>query len=183
MLLLSILTSDYPQFGKRCPRVASRKITAFADTCALSHPWALDDFSVFGYNEDHLIPVSVDLEAANKSPITIEGAARVHLKGVSPDGSKSSCATMVYISWQAREFHLSLKTLIDLGIIPIDFPTIGTSQPSTKLPVDPSRPTPNARLSAKATTPPENVHALFEYQYQRCLASYPINAYLTTTTA
>lgn len=126
-LLLSVLSSDYRQFGKRCPKVAPTKITALADTCAQSCLWSLREFESLGFTIDDLIPVNVNLNAANKSPITIEGAARVRLQGIASDGSKQSCAAMVYVSRQAEGFYLSFETMIDLGIVPKDFPAIKPS--------------------------------------------------------
>ena len=74
-----------------------------------------------------MIPVNVNLMAANKSPITVEGAACVRLEGVASDGSEQSCSTMVYISRQAQGFYLSLENMMELGIVPRDFPSIKPS--------------------------------------------------------
>eukprot|EP00111_Clytia_hemisphaerica_P020937 TCONS_00061733-protein len=126
-LLLSVLSSDYKQFGKRCPSIAPSKIMALADTGAQSCLWSMDEFESLGFTKDDLIPVSINLMAANKSPIKVEGAARVRLEGTAYDGSKRLCATMVYISRQAQGFYLSLENMMDLGIVPKDFPAIKPS--------------------------------------------------------
>ena len=67
----------------------------------------------------------MDLVAANKSPIKIEGAALLRISGISPHGRIVSCASMVYISSQAKGFFLLREAMIDLGIISNQFPTIG----------------------------------------------------------
>ena len=67
----------------------------------------------------------MDLVAANKSPIKIEGAALLRISGILPHGRIVSCASMVYISSQAKGFFLSREVMIDLGIISNQFPTIG----------------------------------------------------------
>ena len=94
-----------------------------------------------GFTHDDLIPVSMNLVAANKSPITIAGAIVIHLQGKSQSKEKM-CATMVYVSKQARWFYLSCETMMDLGIIPRDFPSIGaansSSSPSAGVSTDPS---------------------------------------------
>ena len=126
-LLLSVLSSDYKQFSKRCPNVAPTRITALADTGAQSCLWSLKEFESLGFLKNDLIPVNVNLMAANKSPITVEGAACVRLEGVASDGSKQSCSTMVYISRQAQGFYLSLENMMELGIVPRDFPSIKPS--------------------------------------------------------
>ena len=126
-LLLSVLSSDYKQFSKRCPNVAPTKISALADTGAQSCLWSLEEFESLGFTKNDLIPVSINLMAANKSPITVEGAACVRLEGVASDGSKQSCSTMVYISRQAQGFYLSLENMMELGIVSRDFPSIKPS--------------------------------------------------------
>eukprot|EP00111_Clytia_hemisphaerica_P000118 TCONS_00000273-protein len=123
-LLLSVLSSDYKQFSKRCPNVAPTKITALADTGAQSCLWSLREFESLGFTKNDLIPVNINLMAANKSLITVEGAACVLLEGVASDGSKQSCSTMVYISRQAQGFYLSLENMMELGIVPRDFPSL-----------------------------------------------------------
>lgn len=84
----------------------------------------MNEFESCGFTKDDLIPIDISLMAANKSSITVEGTARVRLEGIAPDGSKQSCATMVYISKQAQGFFLSLENMMDLGIVPKDFPAI-----------------------------------------------------------
>ena len=86
-----------------------------------------------------LIPVSLDLVAANNSPIKIAGAIILRLQGHSPDSEPFSCATMVYVSEAARGFHLSWEAMMDLGIVSPNFPSVGgaadpavTHQPPTR---------------------------------------------------
>ena len=61
--------------------------------------------------------MSFSLSAANKSCIDIVGALFVRLEGLSCEGKKISCATMVYISPTADGFFLSLEGMLDMGLI------------------------------------------------------------------
>ena len=53
----------------------------------------MTDFLAAGFSEEDLIPVSMDLVAANKSPININGAVFLRLQGLSTDGTPSLYAT------------------------------------------------------------------------------------------
>ena len=124
-LNISVNRGDYKSFGLRSPSVRPSRIRGMMDTGAQSCLWSLNDFLAAGFAMSDLVPVTMDLEAANKSPITIEGAVFLRLSGSSPTNETRSCATMVYVSRQARGFFLSMEAMIDLGIISRDFPTIG----------------------------------------------------------
>ena len=132
-LTVSSSASDYKAFGRKCCNVQPTLITAMADSGAQSCLWSLDGFRAAGFSTDYLVPVNMDLVAANKSPISIDGAALLHLEGLSPNGRKVSCASMVYISKQARGFYLSREAMMDLGIIPHDFPAVGSAETDSNI--------------------------------------------------
>ena len=67
--------------GSAALNVASTTITAMADSGAQSCLWSMDGFRAAGFSNEYLIPVNMDLVAANKSPISIEGAALLRLQG------------------------------------------------------------------------------------------------------
>ena len=106
-LTMSVNASDYQTFRRSCPTVGHTAITAMADTGAQSCLWSMTGFLAAGFTPSDLIPVSIDLVAANKSPIKIAGAIILRLQGHSPDSEPLSCATMVYVSEAARVFYLS----------------------------------------------------------------------------
>ena len=126
-LELSVLPSDYHHFRRKCPSVSPTTIMALADSGAQSCLWSLQEFLAAGFTTKDLIPMSIDLVAANKSPISIEGGIIVRLHATASDGNEHTCATMVYISKQAHGFYLSMETMIDLAIISRDFPNVGAS--------------------------------------------------------
>ena len=125
---MSVNHSDYQAFGRRCPTTAPTTITAMADTGAQSCLWSRDGFLAAGFSKEDLLPVHVDLVAANKSPITIDGAIIVRLQEIPLSDDKNSCATMVYVSKSAHGFYLSLEAMMDLGIVSHDFPSVGAAE-------------------------------------------------------
>ena len=75
----------------------------------------------------HLLPVSYEMIAANKSEIRIDGAIVVRLEGLDSSGRPIQCAVMVYISPDANGFYLSREAMTQLGIIAHDFPRVGAA--------------------------------------------------------
>ena len=97
--------ADYQAFRRSCPTVAQTVITAMADTGAQSCLWSMTGLLAAGFTPSDLISVSIDLVAANKSPIKIAGAIILRLQGYSPDSEPFSCATMVYVSEASTTCH------------------------------------------------------------------------------
>ena len=116
-LTMSVNASDYQPFRRSFPIVAQTAITAKSDTGAQSCLWSMTSFLAAGFTPSDLIPVSLGLVGANKSPIKIAGAIILRLQGHSPDSEPFSRATMVYLSVAARSFYLS-EAMVDLGIVP-----------------------------------------------------------------
>ena len=67
------------------------------------------------------------MKAANKSPISIDGAIFLRLSGTTKNGCQVQAAVMVYISPDAKDFFLSKEAMIQLGIIDADFPQLGAA--------------------------------------------------------
>ena len=108
-------------------------IKAVTDTGAQSNLWSLQEYLRAGFNRHALKPVALNVRAANKSTIKINGAFCANLYGQAPDGSRINCRTMVYVSEMATGFFLSYDTMLDLGIIANDFPTVGSAQNSLNI--------------------------------------------------
>jgi len=81
-----------------------------------------------------LSPATLSLNAANKSPIKIDGAFFANMVGASKTEKDVSCKSMIYVSRDVKTLYLSYDTMLDIGIINPGFPTIGeystTTQPS-----------------------------------------------------
>ena len=85
----------------------------------------MSGFLAAGLTPSDLIPVYLDLVAANKTPIKIAGAIILRLQGHSPYSEPFSCASMVYVSEAAGRFFLSWEAMTDLGIVSPNFPSVG----------------------------------------------------------
>jgi len=113
---LSVRRKDYSDFSRPCPQIPNYiKVVAKLDSCAQSCLWSKKEFLAAGFKEEDLIPVSLGLNAANKSSIRIDGAILVRLD-VTVDGQNHSCATMVYISPSCEGFFMSLEAMLDLDL-------------------------------------------------------------------
>jgi len=124
-ITISVDESDYHAFKRPCPHVSSQTLMAIADSGAQSCLWSFREFLEAGFKESDLIPVSLDLMAANKSPIPIEGAVLLRLAGAPCDTEDVTCACMVYVSKAAKGLYLSMESLVDLGILSKNFPEFG----------------------------------------------------------
>ncbi|KXJ11077.1 Retrovirus-related Pol polyprotein from transposon opus [Exaiptasia diaphana] len=105
--------------GRDTPRA---EVKAIADTGAQSDIWSLHEFLACGFPREILRPVSLSLSAANRSPIPIEGAFFAKLS-TTRMGKDETCRAMVYVSSAVNTMYLSCETLLNLGILPQDFPT------------------------------------------------------------
>jgi len=120
----------YPKFTGSKPV----DIVGVADTGAQSDLWSMEMFLAAGFNQHDLSPASFSLFAANRSPIKINGAFHATLEGHSSGGSPVRCRTIIYVSQDVKCLYLSHNTMLELGIINHDFPTVGTFSSSEKAP-------------------------------------------------
>jgi hypothetical protein len=111
-------------------------VSAVADTGAQSDLWSLADFLACGFSRDELRPVSLSLSAANRSPISIEGAFFAKITTIPHIGNVMSCYSMVYVSSSVQAMYLSYETLLNLGLLANDFPPMdnaGTPSERTQI--------------------------------------------------
>ena len=119
-----------------------------------------------GLDITNLIPVSMQMHAANKNKINIMGAAILSISGSCPDGLTISTRQITYITDETDKFFfLSRDTCIQLGMISSTFPTIGDVQRTTNAAVSdqtnlaavfPDQPTPPFDRSLYAQCNPPN---------------------------
>ena len=84
----------------------------------------------FGFKMTDLIPVTHSMTAANSAPIRIDGAVLLILEGQCPNNRKVSAAVMTYISPDAKSFYLSEEALVQLEVLPKNFPQLGSAAPN-----------------------------------------------------
>ena len=127
-LTVSTNEADYLAFGRKNTSIKPFIVSAMVDSGAQSCLWSLKDFLSAGFAESDLLQVSVDLVAANRSPINVAGALILRLQGRAKDSDKEyTCASMVYVSKDANGFYLSCEAMVDLCIVPSNFPSIGAA--------------------------------------------------------
>ena len=123
---VSILEKDYSKFGMASPKSGPcviGAVTPVTDTGAQACLFPRRDLHRLNLKRSDLFPVKHKITAANRTPISIDGAVLLRLSGDDPDGPHS--AAMVYVSPDANEFYLSKQVMIDLLIIPENFPKVG----------------------------------------------------------
>jgi hypothetical protein len=103
-------------------------ISAIADTGAQSDLWSLEVFLACGFSRDDLRPVNLSLSAANRSPISIEGAFFARFSTAPSDSGVTSCGSIVYVSSSVRAMYLSYEWLLNLGLFPADFSSSNRTQ-------------------------------------------------------
>ena len=67
--------------------------------------------------------MNLSLNAANKSPIDIQGAFFARITGVCHDGTPITTRTMVYVSKDVKGFYISEETMHGLGMLHTRAPT------------------------------------------------------------
>ena len=124
---ISVDTSAQAKHGHPTPATNARaEVSAVADTGAQSDLWALSEFLAAGFSRESLIPVTMGLSAANRSPISIEGAFFAKLTAKPLNSEESSCRSMVYVSSSVQSMYLSYDTMLNLGILANDFPSFAS---------------------------------------------------------
>ena len=98
-------------------------VTAVADSGTQSDLWSLDKFLQAGVTMRDLLPLSLSLNAANKSPNSIDGAFFSKITGESMT-YMISCEAMIYVRRDIKSMYPSYKTMLVLGILNSDFPKL-----------------------------------------------------------
>jgi hypothetical protein len=125
-ITISMDRTKHPR-KRTTPHGLKAEVTALADSGAQSNLWSLKEYMKAGFAREDLLPVTLPLKAANSSRITIAGAFYATIAGCAPDGKKITCHTMIYVSDMANGLYLSYDTMLDLGILGNNFPSIGNA--------------------------------------------------------
>ena len=132
-LVLTTDASDYEYIGVGCPQITPSTVSAVTDTGAQSALWGLQGFYRCGFKDSDLLPVKRTMRAANMEEIEISGAIFVRLTGTDSSGKKHTAPIMTYISPSTEKFYLSREALVQLGVIPKDFPKVGATLESSAI--------------------------------------------------
>ena len=102
-------------------------VTADTDTGAQSCLWGVNDFYRCGFRDSDLIPVNRTIVTANHEEMEIRGAIMIRLSGVDNDGIKHTAPIMVYVTPNTKKIYLSRQALVQLHVIPENFPKVGAA--------------------------------------------------------
>ena len=111
------------RYNPATPKAIS--LSAMADTGCQSCLASLKVIQQIGLSKNDLIPVSMQMHAANNKGIKILGAAILRLSGQSTNGNTLETRQLTYVTDDSNKFFLSREACTDLGMISNTFPTIG----------------------------------------------------------
>ena len=128
MLSASTQAVDYQKLGfELLSKPTSIKISVIPDTGCQSCLAGLKFFDMLGISKSQLIPVRIQMAAANRSKINILGAAIVNFSGKNPNGDTVQTKQMVYATDATNRVYISEEACAQLGMLPTKFPLIGAT--------------------------------------------------------
>ncbi|CAC5355201.1 unnamed protein product [Mytilus coruscus] len=122
-----VVEDDYKQLGFQYSVVSQQRntiIPAMADTACQSCLARIKVLHKIGLTKSDLIPVNMQMHAANNKSIVILGAVILGLSGKDQDNHELETRQIVYITDSSDKFFLSKEACITLGIISENFPCI-----------------------------------------------------------
>ena len=106
------------------------RVNVVADTGAQSDLWSLAEYLACGFSRNSLFRVKLGMSEAKRSPIPIEGAFFAKISTRTGSGGKViTCRSMVYVSNAVQSTYLSYDSMLDLGLLAVDFPGSGAVAP------------------------------------------------------
>ena len=117
---------SYKKLNLPYPRKAVRAETVgVADTGAMMVIINVGTMRMLGVEEEELIPMSLNITAANSSKVKLLGGILVTIEAIGEDGKARSSRQLVYVAEGCAGVYLSQRVCKDLGLIPETFPRIG----------------------------------------------------------
>ena len=121
-------TRDYQELGYHLPiRTRQATLAMTADTGCQSVLIGIKNIHKLGFKKSDLIPVKTKMSAVNRHAIPILGAVILRLSGKSNFGEIRETAQVCYVTDVIEGAYLSREACAKLGIIPNDFPRIGSA--------------------------------------------------------
>ena len=131
---------DYNALGYTFPKKLKMiKNKGMADTGCQSCLVSMSIVRRMGLNEKDLIPVSMQMQAANSNSIEILGAVILRLTGKSKSNEIYTTKQMVYVTKDSNKLFLSREACIALHMISDKFPTIGEVNQISKIESPPNK--------------------------------------------
>ena len=106
-------------------RPVAAEAVGVADTGAMMVVVNVGTMDMLGVKLEELIPMSLNITAANSSKIKLLGGILVVIKAMGEDGQSRSSRQLIYVAEGCTGIYLSQRVCKDLGIIPETFPRVG----------------------------------------------------------
>ena len=133
-LYITANSDDYKALGYKFPKgFQAIHAKVMADTGCQSCLVSMSMVRRMGLTEKELIPVKMQMHAANSNRIDILGAVILRLSGRSKSGGTHMTKQIVYVTTDADKFFLSREACIQLHMISDKFPTVGEVNEITKV--------------------------------------------------
>ena len=126
-LNVSVDDDSYSQLGCQPIKNHPEKtitIPAMADTGCQSCLIGFKCVQKLGLTKTDLLPVSMEMRAANGNPIKVLGAIILKINSPSSSNNTQETRQLVYVTNETSQFFISKGACIDLGIISSNFPAI-----------------------------------------------------------
>ena len=130
-LAIEVSEEDCDKFGHKLPRRKLNSVNriAVADTGAMAMVAGRELVSGLGLTLSDLIPVNMELSAANNSKLQILGGMFIKVWGRGKHGEKISTRQLCYIQDGDNKVYLSRGACESLGLISKLFPLVGDCPP------------------------------------------------------
>ena len=129
---ISVSAEDYRKMNCTPPtRTNSSTVSVMADTGCQSCLAGIKVIKRLGLNISDLVPVTMQMHAANEKGIKIVGATFLSISGQDENGQTLETRQMTYITDHSDKFFLSQGACKALGIISEKFPQVGENYTPT----------------------------------------------------
>ena len=171
---------DHAAFGFPIPdtsRLSTITVPMIADSGCQSSIIPLHSARAMGYSQADIIPVKLVMRGAIKEDLGVAGAIITSVTTTDTSGTPRSTRQLMYVSAKMEKAFLCREALVDLGVLPANFPQVPAQRPQESLasleaPQYPACSCPKrgqepppipSKLPAGLTATKENVPALKEW--------------------
>ena len=127
-LTVSVSATDYNALGFTLKGKPTKTVLpAMADTGCQSCLAGIKVIHRLGLRRSNLIPVTMSMHAANNEGITILGATVLRFSGNDKHGRPLETRQITYVTDNSDKLFVSKEACISLGIIPENFPALGST--------------------------------------------------------
>ena len=138
---ISLDKKAYAQLNLPVPRMSLKptkasNVCSCADTGAQLTTVPSSILSALGVQPFDLLPIATNLNTVTGAPVDLLGGILLEFKGMAPNtGVQCTPRQLAYVSTKIPYPFLSREACLDLGLVPRDFPVVGSCSTASKLAV------------------------------------------------